>query len=245
MKPGTSCLLRLLLPMIATAAMGQGTVPKPPAAASPVPYTSVSQLNLMLSEVEQASQAMLADLSKLRMDRWKTDSATKRNAEGDAQSVQRNLQSALPEIVGQLRSAPESLPVTFKLYRNLDALYEVFASVVESAGAFGSRDEYQSLQNDLSGLQRARRSFADRMDSLSNSKEQEVMQLRAQVHDLRAATTAAPPPPTKVVVDDTEPAKPARKKPSKSKQKAAATSSTPASGTPTTPQPAPAQPQPH
>ncbi len=244
MRFRTSRCLRLLLPLITTAAIGQATAPKPPAAASPVPYASVSELNLMLSEVEQASQAIQADLSKLRIDRWKTDSGTKHDTEGDVESIQRNLQAALPEIVGQLRSAPESLPPTFKLYRNLDALYEVFASVVESAGAFGSKGEYQSLQNDLSQLQRARRSFADRMDSLSNSKEQEVARLRTQVQDLQAASAAAPPPPPKkVVVDDNPPAKPAKKKTTKSKKPATATSAPPPSGTSAPPQPAPSQPQ--
>ncbi len=238
----TSRCLRLLLPLITTAAMGQATAPKQPAAASPVPYASVSELNLLLSEAEQASQAMQADLSKLRIERWKTDSGTKRDTEGDVESMQRNLQNALPEIISQLRSAPQSLPATFKLYRNLDALYEVFASVVESAGAFGSRDEYQFLQNDLSQLQRTRRSFADRMDSLSNSKEQEVTSLRTQLHDLQAASATAPTPPKKVVVDDSEPAKPVKKRTTKI-PKLPAKPSIPTSGT-ATPQPAPAQPQP-
>ena len=46
---------------------------------------------------------------------------------------------ALPEIIGQLRNAPEAMPITFKLYRNLDALYDVLGGVVEGAGAFGSK----------------------------------------------------------------------------------------------------------
>ncbi len=89
------------------------------------------------------------DLAKLRIEKWKTDANTKRGSQGDADSIERNLQTALPEIIGRLRNSPENLTVTFKLYRNLDALYDVFGSVAESAGAFGGKDEYQSLQNDL------------------------------------------------------------------------------------------------
>jgi hypothetical protein len=242
MKPGM--IFFLLLPLIATTAFGQAAAPTPPAS-SPVPYASVSELNLLLSQTEQLSQATQADLSKLRIERWKTDSGTKRDTQSDVESLQRNLHDALPEIVAQLRSVPESLPTTFKLYRNLDALYEVFASVVESAGAFGSKDEYQLLQNDLSQLQRLRRSLADRMDSLSNSKEQEVTHLRTQVHDLQAASAAAPPPPPKkVVVDDTQPAKPTAKKKTSKTKKPASTLPTQNSGTPPTAQPAPSQPQP-
>ncbi len=198
-------LVVLLCTIIATAqvqSVGQAGAP-------PVSYTSVSQLNTLLSEVEQAAQSTVADLSKLRVDKWKTDSSNKRQMQGDVESVRRNLQSALPEIINQLRSSPEDLAATFKLYRNLDALYDVFRSVVESAGAFGSKDEFQSLSNDLSLFERSRRSLADRLDNLSASKEAELNRLRMQVKNLAAATQ----PPKKVIVDDTEPAKkPAKKK---------------------------------
>src|SRR5580700_8299601 len=99
---------------------------------------------------------------------------------------------ALPEILAHLRASPENIATTFKLYRNLDALYDVFGPVVESAGAFGSKDEFQSVQNDFSALERSRRSLADRMETMASSKEGELTQLRTQIRDLQAA--AAPPP---------------------------------------------------
>lgn len=200
-----AALLVVLLPtMIATAQVqsaSQGGAP-------PVSYTSVSQLNMLLSEVEQAAQSTAADLSRVRVDKWKTDSSNKRQMQADVESVRRNLQSALPEITNQLRSSPEDLAATFKLYRNLDALYDVFRSVVESAGAFGSKDEFQSLSNDLSSFERSRRSLADRLDNLSASKEAELNRLRMQVKNLATATQ----PPKKVIVDDTEPVKKPTKK---------------------------------
>ena len=101
---------------------------------------------------------------------------------------------------------------TFKLYRNLDALYDVFESVAESAGAFGSKDEFQSLENDVSAFEKARRSFADRMETLAGAKEVEVTRLRAALQSAQAS--AASQPPKKIVVDDTAPVKkPAKKKP--------------------------------
>ena len=173
-------------------------------ATSPVSYSSVSQLNGMLSQIEQTSQIAQADLSKLRIEHWKTDANTKRQVQADVESIQRNLQGALPALITDLRSSPESLPSTFKLYRNLDALYDVLVSVVESSGAFGSKDEFQSLQNDLSSVEKARHSFADRMDNLASTKETELTRLRTQVQTAQAA--ANPPPPKKVIVDDTAPA---------------------------------------
>jgi hypothetical protein len=125
------------------------------------------------------------------------------------------LQAALPETITQLNNAPEDLGASFKLYRNLDALYDVFGSVVEAAGAFGSKDEFQSLGNDMTGLESARRTLGERVQKLAASKEDELTRLRAQVKKLSAAP---PPPPQKVVVDDTQPPKkPAKKKVAKPK----------------------------
>jgi hypothetical protein len=82
--------------------------------------------------------------------------------------------------------------------------------VAESAGAFGSKDEYQSLSNELNGLESARRTLGERMQKLTASKEDELTRLRVQVKKLSAAP---PPPPQKIVVDDTvPPKKPVKKK---------------------------------
>ena len=179
-------------------------------AGTPVPYTSVSQLNAILGPLEQASETTQADLNKLRIEKWKTESGYKKQILNNTDSIKRNLQSALPEIITQLRNSPEDLTATFKLYRNLDALYDVLGSVTESAGAFGSKDEFQSLSNDLNAIERNRRSLAERLENLTASKETELAQLRNQIKTLQAAT--APPPPKKIVVDDNEPKKPAPKK---------------------------------
>lgn len=189
---------------IATSQERGQTAPGPP-----VSYSSVSQLNALLSQLEQAAQMTTVDLAKMRIERWKTDSGTKRQTQANVESVERNLQNALPEIINQLRASPEDLTATFKLYRNLDALYDVLGSLVESAGAFGSKDEFQSLSNDLTAIERARRSLADRLENLTAAKEVELNRLRAQMKAQAPATTS----PKKVVVDDTEPPKkPAAKK---------------------------------
>jgi hypothetical protein len=187
-------ILQLLL-VYAAAQTGQ--------AAPPVAYSSISQLNMVLSQVQQASQAIQSDLAKTRIDKWKTDSGNKRQSQADAESIQRNLQTALPEIIAKLQNSPESLPETFELYRNLDALYDVFGAMVESAGAFGSKDDFQALQNDLGMLERSRRALADRMNNLAVAKEAELSRLHAEL--MKAQQT--PAPPKKIIVDDTEPVK--------------------------------------
>jgi len=207
-----------------------------PAPQGPVSYASANQLNTLLSQLEEASQAAQSDLAKMRVEKWKTDSGSKRQAEGNAESIQRNLRSALPEIIAELKASPESLTSTFKLYRNLDALYDVFKSVAESAGAFGSRDDFQSLQNDVSAFERLRRSVAERMETLAGAKEIEVTRLRAALQSAQANTPTQPP--KKIVVDDDAPVKKPVKK--KSAPKAAPAPTAPA---PTTPTPGAAPPR--
>ena len=187
----------------------QGTVAS--AQGAPVSYGSVTQLNGLLSQLETTSKAAQADLTNLRIERWKADAASKRQALGNVDSIQRNLQNALPEIVEKLRAAPEDVPATFRLYRNLDALYDVLGSVVESTGAFGSKDDLQALANDLKGFEGTRKALAERLENVSAAKEAEIARLRS---DLKAVQAAVPaPPPKKIVVDDTEPPKkPAVKK---------------------------------
>ena len=209
----------------------------------PVSYASVSQLNGMLAQLEATSKDTQGDLVKLRIEHWKTDNGSKKQALANVDAIQRNLQGALPQIVGQLRAAPEDVPATFKLYRNLDALYDVLGSVVESTGAFGSKDDLQTLSNDLNAFETTRKQMGERIDTLATAKETEIVRLRA---DLKTAQAAIPlVPPKKILVDDNEPPKkPAVKKKPVAKPGTATTKpaagQTPVSGQP---QSAPTQPQ--
>jgi hypothetical protein len=201
--------------------------PANPPNSTPVSYTSISELNQLIANLQSVSQSAQQDLSHLRIEKWKTDSNTKKQTQSDTESILRNLQNALPSILADLKNSPESLALTFKTYRNLDALYDVMNSIVESAGAFGSKEEFQSLNNDLGAVEGTRRAFAERMDKLANAKENEIGQLRSALQAARAAAT----PPKKVIVDDTEPAPP-KKTPAKKKPVPKPTTTPPASGAP-------------
>lgn len=176
----------------------------------------------MLSQLDDASKRTQADLSRLRIERWKTDKTTKEQALTNVDSIQRNLQAALPDIMGQLRAAPENVPATFKLYRNLDALYDVLGNVVELTGAFGPRDDAQALGDDLTAFETTRRQLAERVENLSTSKEAEIVRLRTELKTAQAAVPSELP--KKVIVDDTEPPKkPAIKKKPTTKPKTTTT----------------------
>jgi hypothetical protein len=215
-----------------TAAQGQSGPAAPSMQGSqPVSYASVTQLNGLLAQLEASSKTTQADLVKLRIEHWKTSTASKKETLEKVDSIQRNLQGALPEVIAQLRAAPEDLPTTFKLYRNLDALCDVVGSVTEDTGAFGSKDELQSLSNDLSGFDGTRKQVAQRVENLSAAKEAEILRLRTDLKTAQAAIPAAPP--KKIVVDDNEPPK----KPAVKKKPAAK----PGTTTPSTTKPAAGQ----
>ena len=199
--------------------------------AAPVSYASVSQLNTLLGQLDSAAKSTQADLVKLRIEHWKADNASKKQSLSNVDSIQRNLQGALPEIMSQLRAAPEDVPATFKLYRNLDALYDVLGSVVEATGAFGSKDDLQTLSNDLNSFEATRKQLAERITTLASAKESEIVRLRTDLKTAQAAIPAAPP--KKIVIDDTEPAKkpaPARKKPATTKPATPSSTAKPAAG---------------
>jgi hypothetical protein len=220
-------LLALLIAIAGAQALAQDA----PQMSAPVSYASLSQLNTVLAQLEQTSQTTQLDVAKLRIDKWKADGGTKRDTQSNADSVQRNLHSALPEIIGQLRSSPEDLEVTFKLYRNLSALYDVFSSIVESAGAFGSKDDFQALENDLNSLDQSRRSLGDRMDDLATAKDSEIKHLRTSLQAAQASL-AQKQQQQKVVVESDETPKP-KSAVKKKKKPAAPTSGTKTSGTTT------------
>jgi hypothetical protein len=241
LPPGPSLVVLLILCLSAAGQSGPAPSPSNGAQGQPVSYASVTQLSGLLGQLESTSQKTQGDLVGLRIEHWKADGSYKRQALGNVDSIQRNLQGALPTIIAELRTSPEDLPATFKLYRNLDALYDVLGSVTEGAGAFGSKDDLQSLSNDLNSFEGTRKQLADRIDTLSRAKEAEIVRLRA---DLKTAQAAPAEPPKKIVVDDTEPEK---KPPAAAKKKTPAKkpAATPAAGQGTQPnqqQPPPKQP---
>ncbi|MBZ5629034.1 MAG: hypothetical protein LAO06_09220 [Acidobacteriia bacterium] len=168
-----------------------------------------------LAQLNQVIENARVDLARLRMDKWKGDSRSKKQAEANAESVQRNITAALPSMVQQVRANPGSVGATFKLYRNLNALYDVMFNLTESAGAFGSKDEYEALATDTSNLDRIRRSLADQVESMAGARDTEVAQLRMRARQTATATAA---PPKKIVVDDTAPAKKSTRKPATKKK---------------------------
>jgi hypothetical protein len=223
MKPVFRSSCWLWLWCVLAAAQQPGSPAPIPAPASAGPSLS-APLVALLPPLERAAQTTSLDLAHLRIEKWKGDRAVKDDAAGKTESLERNLTGALPAMVEAVRANPNNLAPALKLYRNLNAVYDVLAFVTEAAGAFAPKDEYRALSADLQEIDTSRRALADMLENMATAQDQEVVRLRAQTQ---------PPAPSqvkKIVVDDNEPApKPAPKR----RKKPAPDVSTP----PTPPQP--------
>jgi prefoldin subunit 5 len=194
---------------------------EPSAASTPA---NSGDLGMLLSRIEQEATGLNADVGKLRIEKWKADSASKYQATENAASIQRSITSALPALIGAVRSAPQSLASNFKLYRTINALYDVLASLGESAGAFGKREECETLAPHIAALDESRRAYGDLLQQLTATADNRLASAQQQ------AQAAAQAPPKKIIVDDSEPVPAPPHK--KSKPKKPANSSSAATSSP-------------
>lgn len=160
-------------------------------------------LQAQLSELDGVARRIQADLQGVRVDKWKTDKSTKEQARGNIESIEKNLGYALPSLIMEVRKNPASVGAAVKLYRNVNVVYDVLLSVTESTGAFGAKDDYQPLEQDLSALDSVRRSIGDRVEQLAGAIDTAYTRMLNEVRTQRAEEA----PPKKTVIDDTEPVK--------------------------------------
>lgn len=186
---------------------------------TPATAPDVAQFTQVLAQIDQASQQTNLDLAQLRIEKWKTGGDHKQQSQADAESLMKNLSAALPGMVSASRITPNALAPALKLYRDLNALYDVLAGLTESAGAFGPKEDFNALTNDMRAIDAGRRNVGDYLDALAAYRDAEVTRLAQQVAATKAET------PKKIVVDDEAPPPPKHKK-SRAKAKPAANAAT-------------------
>ena len=128
------------------------TAPTQAGGQQPVSYASATQLNELLGGLQQTSQATLADLNQLRIDKWKTDSNNKRVIGQDVLSSRPTLLLALAletlkqegrgELVQILNSAEiESSATRIERVRQLYQQAQVFESAEKLIEKYRARAE--------------------------------------------------------------------------------------------------------
>jgi hypothetical protein len=185
------------------------------AAAQTAPVApNANDLNVLLAQLEQSTNTTTLDLAKLRIEKWKADGGAKQQFQSNADLLARNMTGTLPGLLAAARTAPQNLAANFKLYRNVDALYDVLSSLADSAGNYGPKSDYQSLAADSSNLQQIRHALADRVEQLASYDDAMLVRLTSTPSTANRSGTA----PKKIVIDDTAPSRSThRKKPATTK----------------------------
>jgi hypothetical protein len=220
----------VLLLAVVSGAVAQGGASQP---AQPSPQAQ--SLNAIVLQIQQATASANANIGKLRIERWKTDSEQKRQLQQIADSLQKNIANAVPGLISDVQVSKGSALTSFKLYHNLNVLYEFLSGLADAAGSLGKREEYEPLAADAAGIDTARQ-------NLSTYIEQTVGRLESANHLASSGTIPLPagqgqrvvvPGKKVVVIDENDaPAKPAKTAAKRTKKKTSpAPSPTPAEST--------------
>ncbi len=159
------------------------------------------------SEILQRSlDEVKSTVGGVRLDKWKRGSV-RDEAGTNIESIQRDLQGALPALMKEADAAPATLSKVLPLSRNVDALYDVLVHLVEQARVSAPGDQASQLQAAIVDLEKARVLLDNQIQQTADAQERRVVELRAAVErqeeSLKATVTPpapkcpAPPAPAK------------------------------------------------
>jgi hypothetical protein len=157
-----------------------------------------SDVNGSLVRLEQVRAATEADVADLPIGQWRTgwktawlkSSSHKDQAEGLASSIQRNLTQAMPGLITDAQSSRGGIGTTFKLYNNVNVVYESLESLIEITNSYGRKGESAQITADYQALGRLRQ-------ELSGYIQQTAATLEPK----------SGPLPKKIIVDDNVPSR--------------------------------------
>jgi hypothetical protein len=197
--------------------LGAGLVAQAPAASASQPANP--ELNAIIADVQRVALSSSGDLSKVHIEKWKTDGEQKQQMQHEAESLQRNINFAIPGLISDLQADPGSVSKAFKLYHDMNAVYESLISLAEGTGAFGRKEEYEPLASDAYALNKVRQNLAAYLERTTTILDAQVKRAASATSP---QTTASQQQPKKIIVDDDTPSKKTKKtvqkKPTSSQQ---------------------------
>lgn len=215
------------------------TQPGLPAPASvPANQMAPPRLDAIMANIQKTALSLNANLGKLRIEKWRTDPDQKEQLQKLANSLQRNVTHAVPGLISDVQNSRGSVTSTFKLYHDVNVVYDYLNSLADAAGSLGRREEYEPLAADAAALDSVR-------EHLSNYIEQTATLLETPKPSVNAVSTAEGETiggGHKIIVEEVStPAKPRKKKTSAAPANASSKTtpaSTPSKATPAKPSPA-------
>jgi hypothetical protein len=227
MKSAFAGIVVLSLGMDLTAQSLSPAIPPSQNAAQTSGQSAGQGLSTILAALQRTTQAANLDVSRLRIEKWKANNGDKEQMQQIAGSLQKNLTMAVPGLINDVQASPASVSKAFKLYHNINLVYEYLNNLSDAAAVYGKKDEYQPLAGDVSSLDDARKSLSDYIERAANTLEIEARKPAPQ-------PVTQPVPAKKVVIDDNAaPPKKAKKKKAPAAS-SASSSSTGSSSSPST-----------
>jgi hypothetical protein len=169
------------------------------------------------------------NIGRLRIEKWKADFDQKRQSQEVAESLQKNITNAVPGMISAVQASKGSVLTSFKLYHNLNVVYENLIYLADVTGSLGKREEFEPLNADIAALEAARKNLSVYIEDAALRMEAASRQPAGTVPLQARQSPGVPVAGKKIVIDDDQPAPKKPAKPTKKK-----TSSPPgASPTPT------------
>jgi hypothetical protein len=175
--------------------------------------------------MQPALNTLTQALEVLRPEKWKASDAIKQETSSNIDSIHRDIQTTLPQLLATADAAPNSASQLLPAYRNVEALYDVLLRVTQVANLAAPNQQSATIDHARASLEDARHSLGDRLNSAALAQEQ-------QVHRLQAALRAVPPPAAPVVCPTPAPAKKPRRRRKPVAKPAQPATSTQTNGTP-------------
>lgn len=221
---GATILLAFVSPWLKAQAPASPDTPQRVQVAAPP--VNVSDI---VTQVQKSTGSASVNISHLRIDRWKTDSDQKQQLQQIAESLQRNIANAVPGLIKDVQTSNGGVLASFKLYHNLNVVYENLSYLADVAGSLGKKEEFEPLAADAASLESARSNLSTYIEQTATRLETAYVQLNAAA---QAREAAAANPPKTVIIDEDPPSKKKTKSSAKTTKKK--TSASPkASPTPT------------
>lgn len=189
MKLASSILLLLVASIPVLSQAPESPAPQP--ASGSASNEAVSSIGPELDKLQTASSEAAETIGRLNIEKWKASGEAKSAARADADSVRRNLTAAMPGMIAAVRAAPDDVNAEFKLYRNLNALHEVFGTVVEATRLYGPKVDYEALSQQMRTFESARRKLGEGLERLTADTQHNLDQLRAQIKTQQDQLTAS------------------------------------------------------
>lgn len=169
-----------------------GQTAEAPAPATPPAVSPSAILRPALANVQSTT-------AELKISKWKIPGSAREAAQEDVNSIQRDLGGTLPGLLASADAAPGSVPPSFAVYRNLDALYDVLLRISQKADLSAPSREAVAIASSLHELEAARRQLGD---SILNTAQHHEARLVALESAVRAARTAPPTHRHETIIND-------------------------------------------